>query len=52
MVDRARICISDIGLEGDGPIFDTKILSESGLILTSEESVSGDTIEWWARERN
>ena len=51
MVDRARICISDIGLEGDGPIFDTKILRESGLILTSEENVSGDTIEWWARER-
>tara|TARA_B100000003_G_scaffold208116_1_gene227458 strand:+ start:40 stop:957 length:918 start_codon:yes stop_codon:yes gene_type:complete len=52
MVDRARICVSDTGLEGDGPIFDKKILSESGLTLISEENVSGDTIEWWARERN
>ena len=52
MVDRARICVSDIDLGGDGPTFDKKSLSESGLIRVSEEKVRGDSIEWWARERN
>ena len=52
MVDRARICVSDVDLGGDGPTFDKKSLSESGLILASEEKVSGDSIEWWARGRN
>ena len=51
MVDRARICVSDIDLGGDGPNFDKKSLSESGLFLVSEEDVSGDSIEWWIRER-
>ena len=51
MVDKARICVSDIDLGGDGPTFDTKSLSESGLILASEEEVCGDSIEWWTRER-
>tara|TARA_B100001989_G_C24497519_1_gene442993 strand:+ start:78 stop:1157 length:1080 start_codon:yes stop_codon:yes gene_type:complete len=52
MVDRARICVSDIDLGGDGPTFDKKSLSESGLIRVSEEKVRGDSIEWWTRERN
>ena len=51
MVDKARICVSDIDLGGDGPTFNTKSLSESGLILASEEEVCGDSIEWWTRER-
>ena len=51
MVDRARICISDVDLGGDGPTFDTKSLRESGLILNSEEEVCGDSIEWWTRVR-
>ena len=51
MVDRARICISDLDLGGGGPTFDTKSLSESGLFLTSKEEVCGDSIEWWTRER-
>ena len=50
MVDRARICISDLDLGRDGPTFDTKSLSESGLILTSKKAVCGDSIEWWTRE--
>jgi|TARA_B100001758_G_C18372902_1_gene592477 diaminohydroxyphosphoribosylaminopyrimidine deaminase/5-amino-6-(5-phosphoribosylamino)uracil reductase len=50
MVDRARICVSDVDLGGDGPTFDTKSLRESGLILSSEEEVCGDSIEWWIRE--
>ena len=45
MVDKARICVSDIDLGGDGPTFDTKSLSESGLILASEEEVCGDSLE-------
>ena len=52
MVDRARICVSDIDLGGDGPTFDKKSLSESGLTRVSEEKVRGDSIEWWTRERN
>ena len=52
MVDRARICVSDIDLGGDGPTFVKKSLSESGLIRVSEEKVRGDSIEWWTRERN
>tara|TARA_Y100001935_G_C16953098_1_gene335632 strand:+ start:45 stop:575 length:531 start_codon:yes stop_codon:yes gene_type:complete len=51
MVDRARICVSGVDLGGDGPTFDKKSLSESGLILASEEKVCGDSIEWWARKR-
>ena len=52
MVDRARICVSDIDLGGDGPTFDKKSLSESGLTRVSEEKVRGDSIEWLTRERN
>ena len=49
MVDRARICISDLDLGEGGPVFDTESLSASGLILTSKEEVCGDSVEWWTR---
>jgi len=49
MVDRARICVSDVDLGGDGPVFETSSVSDSGLILISRDEISGDFIEWWAR---
>lgn len=51
MVDRARLCVSPIDLGGSkGPIFNRQSLSEGGLALYSQETASGDHIEWWERK--
>ena len=48
MVDRARICVSPVELEGGVARFDRASLSDS-LDLVSSTEVSGDSIEWWSR---
>ncbi len=48
MVNRARVCVSPIQLDGDGLLFDRGLLSEH-MSLISESEVSGDSIEWWIR---
>ena len=48
MVDRARICVSSVELEGGLARFDRSSLSDS-LDLVSSTEVSGDSIEWWSR---
>lgn len=48
MVDRARICVSPVELEGGLARFDRSSLSDS-LDLVSSTEVSGDSIEWWSR---
>jgi len=49
LVNRARVCVSPIELDGDGLVFDRGLLSEH-MSLISESEVSGDSIEWWIRD--
>ncbi len=51
LVDRARLCVSPIELNGaGGPLFASHSLYDSGLAVTSSEVVSGDEVTWWQKK--